>query len=393
MKQKNLITVVTDHQLTADTIAKAIGANEKYEGYYLGNGYAVTWTGGAIIEAAFSPTESFVLSTNMDCRLVYAHNFKFAMRDYDNLVGYKKTEQDKKQLATIKALWKMSRTVVNAMRPDLSGDLDFLSLYYFIAIPVDVRRGWMPILTKKAIVHAVNHGPQNRKEYEKWLSESIYNHLVDLCGNESRYKPTPIMEEVPVKDAPKVMEELGIGGSDMPDPTDGSCTITTDRIRIYTDHIPLFNLPSLLVEAAVELGFDHEKTVQTAYILYAKKLISYPMTVQNTVPGGVWKLMRRNMEILRYNSKWGNIIKDGTPSRRHNFKGENPYHGFGIVTTGLHPTDLDRDEEKLYNLIVKRVIDAFEPSAPTKGHKPKGKKKSHRNSRKPRKTRTGVKNA
>lgn len=392
MKQKNLITVVTDHQLTADTIAKAVGANETHEGYYLGNGYAVTWTGGAIIEAAFSPTESFVLSTTMDCRLVYAHNFKFAMRDYDHLVGYKKTEQDKKQLATIKALWKMSRTVVNAMRPDLSGDLDFLSLYYFIACPVDVRRGWMPILTKKAIVHAVNHGPQNRKEYEKWLSEAIHNHLVDLCGNAFDYKPTPVMEEVPVKDGLKVLDELGIGGCDMPGPTDGDCTITTDRIRVYTDRIPLFNLPSLLIEAAVELGFDHDKTEQTAHILYAKKLISYPATVQNTVPAGIWRLMKDNMRILRYNSRWGHTIKDGSPSRRHNFKGENPYHGFGIVTTGLHPTDLDRDEEKLYNLIVKRVIDAFEPTVPSNGRKPKGKKKSRRNFRKSRKTQSGVKN-
>lgn len=393
MKQKNLITVVTDHQLTADTIAKAIGANETHDGYYLGNGYAVTWTGGAIIEAAFSPKESFVLSTTMDCRLVYAHNFKFAMRDYDHLVGYKKSEQDRKQLATIKALWKMSRTVVNAMRPDLSGDLDFLSLYYFIASPVDVRRGWMPILTKKAIVHAVNHGPQNRKEYEKWLSESIYNHLVDLCGSVFDYKPTPITEEVPVEEVPKVLDELGIGCPDMPGPTDGDCTITTDRIRIYTDHIPLFNLPSLLVGAAVELGFDHEKTVQTAHILYAKKLISYPMTVQNTVPAGVWRLMKNNLKTLRYNSRWGHTIKDGTPSRRHNFKGENLYHGFGIVTTGLHPTDLDRDEERLYNLIVKRVIDAFEPATPADGRKRKGKKKSRRNCRKSRKTQAGVKNA
>lgn len=393
MKQKNLITVVTDHQLTADTIAKAIGANETHEGYYLGNGYAVTWTGGAIIEATFSPTESFVLSTTMDCRLVYAHNFKFAMRDYDHLVGYKKTKQDRKQLATIKALWKMSRTVVNAMRPDLSGDLDFLSLYYFIASPVDVRRGWMPILTKKAIVHAVNHGPQNRKEYEKWLSESIYNHLVDLCGSAFDYKPTPVMEEVPVKDGPKVLDELGIGGSDMPGPTDGDCTITTDRIRVYTDRIPLFNLLSLLIEAAVELGFDQDKTEQIAHILYAKKLISYPTTIQNTVPAGIWRLMKDNMRILRYNSRWGHIIKDGTPSRRHNFKVENPYHGFGIVTTGLHPTDLDRDEERLYNLIVKRVIDAFEPTVLSNGRKSKGKKKSRRNLRKSLKTQTGVKNA
>ena len=57
MKQKNLITVVTGHQLTADTIAKALGANEKHEGYYLGNGYAVTWTNGSVIEATFKPDE------------------------------------------------------------------------------------------------------------------------------------------------------------------------------------------------------------------------------------------------------------------------------------------------------------------------------------------------
>lgn len=178
MKQKNLITVVTDHQLTADTIARAIGANEKHEGYYLGNGYAVTWTNGRVIEATFSPDESFVLSTNMDCRLVYAHNFKFAMRDYDHLVGYKKTAEDTKQLATIKALWKMSRTVVNAMIPEIGGDLDFLNIYYFIACPVEVRRAWLPILTKGAIRHGIMHGPADIAEYETWLGESIYNHLL-----------------------------------------------------------------------------------------------------------------------------------------------------------------------------------------------------------------------
>lgn len=306
MKQKNLITVVTDHQLTADTIAKAIGANEIHEGYYLGNGYAVTWTGGAIIEATFSPTESFVLSTNMDCRLVYAHNFKFAMRDYDHLVGYKKTEQDKKQLATIKALWKMSRTVVNAMHPDLSGDLDFLSLYYFIASPVDVRRGWMPILTKKAIVHAVNHGPQNRKEYEKWLSESIHNHLVKLIEADTELKGSPIVEEISVTEAAKGAEAAGV-----PAPVVGETAICDNYVGIIADESPLFNLPTLFIQAAVELGFDHEKTIQTAYVLYAKKLISYPMVMQNTVPAGIWKLMKENMKTLRYNSRWGALRKRG----------------------------------------------------------------------------------
>lgn len=54
------------------------------------------------------------------------------------------------------------------------------------------------------------------------------------------------------------------------------------------------------------------------------------------------------------------------------------YNGFGIVTTGLHPTDLSCDEEKLYNLIVKRVIDAFAPDTFGKKHKPKGGKMNRR---------------
>lgn len=378
MKQKNLITVVTDHQITADTIARAIGANEKHDGYYLGNGYAVTWTNGQLVEATFSPKESFVLSTTMDSRLVYAHNFKFAMRDYDHLVGYKKSVEDSRQLDTIKSLWKMSATVVNAMRPDLSGDLDFLSLYYFIASLVEVRRAWLPVLTKKAIVHAVNHGPQNRKEYEKWLEESIYNVIVQAAEENAEPKGAPAVEEISVAEASKDAECAGV-----PAPAPGEHLQGDNYIGVITDRCPLFNLPALMIQAACELDYDHEKTILTAYRLYAKKLISYPCVLQNTVPGGVWKAMLRNMEILRYNSKWGSAIAAGKPSKCHNFRnGETVYNGFGIVTTGLHPTDLSRDEEKLYNLIVKRVIDAFTPDCADRRRKSAGGKKNRRRNHK-----------
>ena len=144
-----------------------------------------------------------------------------------------------------------------------------------------------------------------------------------------------------------------------------------------------------MIQAACELGYDHEKTILTAYRLYAKKLISYPMVMQNTIPGGVWKAMLRNMEMLRYNSRWGRSIPEGKPSKCHNFRnGETVYNGFGIVTTGLHPTDLSRDEEKLYNLIVKRVIDAFAPDSYGCGRKSKGGKKKSRRYRKEKKAKT-----
>lgn len=384
MKQKNLITVVADHQITADTIAKAIGANEKHEGYYLGNGYAVTWTNGQLVEATFSPEESFVLSTTMDSRLAYAHNFKFAMRNYDHLVGYKKSAEDTRQFDTIKSLWKMSMTVVNAMHPDIAGDLDFLSLYYFIGCPVDTRRAWLPVLTKKAIVHAVNHGPQNRKEYEEWLEESIYNAIVKAAEECVELKGAPTVEEIAEAEAAVDAECAGI-----PAPAAGERREGNNYIGLITDRCPLFNLPALMIQAACELGYDHEKTILTAYRLYTKKLISYPMVMQNTVSGGVWKAMLRNMEMLRYNSRWGRSVGEGKPSKCHNFRnGESVYNGFGIVTTGLHPTDLSRDEEKLYNLIVKRVIDAFAPDNYGCGRKSKGGKKKSRRYRKEKKAKT-----
>lgn len=359
MKQNNLTTVVTDNQLTADTIAKAIGANEIHDGYYLGNGYAVVWTNGRVIEATFSPNEKFVLSTSMDCRLVYAHNFKFAMRNYDHLVGYKKSEQDAKRLSTIKTLWKMSDVIVNAMIPDTHGELDFLNLYYFVAIPKEVRRAWLPMLTKGAIIHGVKHGPSDRKQYETWLAETIYNHLIKVTEESLSLEGAPIVEEITITEGSRFAESVGVEP-----PKDGDYGVADKYIAMFTDHKPLYNVNALLVDAATELEFDHQKTIQTAYVLYAKKLISYPLTMQNTIPGGIWDMMRRNKEILRFNSKWGKSVSKGRPSRRHNFRlGESFYNGFGIVTTGLHPTDLNRDEEKLYNLIVKRVIEAFTPTA------------------------------
>lgn len=372
MKSKNLITVVTDTQYTADSIAKAIGATQQHENYYIGNGYAVVWTNGEIIEATFQPEKSLVLSTRMESRLVYAHNYKLTMRDYDSLVGYKKSEQDKAQLAVIKALWEMSRIVVNAMMPDINGDCSFLNLYYFIGQPVEVRRAWLSKLTNKCIRHGVNHGPADRKQYEKWLEESIYNKLVQDAEASLPLKGDAITIELDARSYDEITTACGTE-------TEGetvtvSSSPATDVKVFSTGDYPLYNLPGLLLAGAVELGFDHGKTMDTAYMLYAKKLISYPITLQNTIPEGVWKEMKENIGVLRHNTKWGKEVKSNRVSRCHNFRnGENFYNGHGIVTTGLHPVDLTHEEEVLYNLIVKRVIDALS-LPPLKRGKKGGKK-------------------
>lgn len=361
MTKKNLVTVIAQNRLTADTIAKALGANETHENYYIGNGYAVTWTNGNIIEATFKPCEKFILASGQDMRQMYAHHFNFAMRNYDDILGWEKSKEDTAQLDTINSLWSMSHTVVNAMDPSIDGELCFLNLYWYLRKPVNVLRAWLPRLRKAAIIKAVKLGAQDPEKYDKWLSEGLVNHFI-----KTNAEYNGIVEQDAEADS-----ILKVGD-----------TVTIDNVNVQivdNEEKPMYCMLTLWMDACVELGFEFDKTYSLAYTLYAKSLISYPSMFQNTVPETVSRMMEKNMRVLEYNGMYGGLAKEvRNISRRHNFRnGETAYNGHGIVTTGLHPVGLTRDEEKLYNLIAKRVIEAFMP-LPSEADKKKKKSRKLR---------------
>lgn len=359
MTEKTLVTVVTSNRFMAETIARAIDANTYHEGYYHGNGYAVTWTNGTIIEATFKPGEKFVLASGQNMRQMYAHHFSFAMRNYDELLGWEKSSEDTAQLNVIKELWAKSHTVVNAMSPCFDGELAFLNLYWYLRQPVMVLRAWLPRLRKTTILMAVKNGAKEPEKYEKWLGEQIANHFIE---NDTRYQ-AEISPAIEIPDEIKAGDTVMVGD--------------VDFHIVSSDETPLHNMTTLWMEACVELGFEFEKTTSLAYTLYAKSLISFPSLFQNTVPETVSREMEKNMRVLEHNTVWGAMAKEvKSISRRNNFRyGETAYNGHGIVTTGLHPVGLSRDEEKLYNLIVKRVIEAF---SPLPGEGPRKKKNRKR---------------
>ncbi len=358
MTNKTLVTIVTDNCLVADTIATAVGATSKHDNYYIGNGYAVIWTNGCIIEATFKPDEKFVLATGQDMRQMYAHHFRFTMRDYDEVVGWDKSKEDASRLETIKALWSQSHTVVNAMSPCLDGELSFLNLYWYLRQPVKVLRAWLPRLRKAAIVKAVKYGAQNPAKYEKWLGEQLVNHFIEADASG---------------------QEVGAEGAEDIEEAKSGDTVTVDNIRfrvVGREEKTLYSMLTLWMDSCVELGYEFEKTYSIAYTLYAKGLISFPSLYQNGVPESVVREMERNMRVLEHNGVWGNLAREvAVISRRNIFRdGETAYNGHGIVTTGLHPIGLSRDEERLYNLIVKRVIEAFRPLPGENSRKKKNRK-------------------
>lgn len=356
MTKKTLVTVVTANRFMAETIARAIGATSELEGYYHRNGYAVTWTNGEIIEADYKHDEKFVMNSGQDMRQMYAHHFNFKMRNYDALLGWEKSKADEAQLSVIKALWAKSNVIVNAMEPTFEGELAFLNLYWYLRMPVSVRRAWLPRLRKPIIIRAVENGIYSPDKHEKWLAEELVNFFLKANSKAAG-------------------KDLDIESAEN-ESADASGDLELNIVKGQTLH----NMVTLWMDATMELGYDFEPTFLIAHKLYAKGLISYPYLYQNGISGNVYDSMRRDFRVLEHNPCYGRMAKEvGWLSTRNTFhNGETPYNGHGIVTTGLHPTDLSRDEEKLYNLIVKRVIEAFTPDENDFQKKARKKRKSHK---------------
>ena len=249
MTKKTLVTVVTANRFMAETIARAIGATSELEGYYHGNGYAVTWTNGEIIESEYKHGEKFVMNSGQDMRQMYAHHFNFRMRNYDALLGWEKSKADEAQLSVIKTLWAKSNVVVNAMEPTFEGELAFLNLYWYLRMPVTVRRAWLPRLRKPVIIRAVENGAYSPDKHEKWLAEELVNFFLKA-------------------DAEAAGDDLDIESVENK-MTDDSGDVELNIVKAQTLH----NMVTLWMDATMELGYDFEPTFLIAHKLYAKGLI------------------------------------------------------------------------------------------------------------------------
>lgn len=126
--------------------------------------------------------------------------------------------------------------------------------------------------------------------------------------------------------------------------------------------LPPFDLTSLQVEAYRLFKFAPSKTLQIAQSLYENSLISYPRTASQKLPPklGLPKILEKLKAIKEYEKHAGKIIENKW-FRPMQGKKDDPAH------PAIHPTGLNgkktQEEEKLYDLIVRRFLACFAPKA------------------------------
>jgi DNA topoisomerase-1 len=116
---------------------------------------------------------------------------------------------------------------------------------------------------------------------------------------------------------------------------------------------PPFNLTALQTESYKLYGITPANTLKAAQSLYLTGLISYPRTSSQKLPKSIGydKILKK----LSKKFKVEHLIKKKTPIEG---KKEDPAHP-SIYPTGQEGGVLSGDDEKVYNLIVKRFLSLF----------------------------------
>jgi DNA topoisomerase-3 len=131
----------------------------------------------------------------------------------------------------------------------------------------------------------------------------------------------------------------------------------------------LFDLTSLQREANGRFGFSARGTLALAQSLYERhKVLTYPRTDSRALPEDYLGTVKKAMDLLTGNRDYASfaraVLKNGwvKPDRRI-FDNSKISDHFAIIPTLQAPKSLNDAERKLYDMVVRRFLAVFHPSA------------------------------
>ncbi len=125
----------------------------------------------------------------------------------------------------------------------------------------------------------------------------------------------------------------------------------------------LYDLTTLQREANTRFGFPAKRTLQIAQALYEKhKLITYPRTDSRCLPEDYMGTVKKRLAALGPLAQKV-LDNDWVRPNKRIFNNAKVSDHFAIIPTGNAPSELDRDEQTVFDMIVKRFIAAFYPPA------------------------------
>jgi DNA topoisomerase-3 len=385
---------IAEKPSVAREIASVLGANTKHDGYYSGNGYAVTYTFGHL------------------CTLKEPNDYKPYWKSWDlnNLPMLPKKFETKvvansgiqKQFKIVKSLFEKAELVINCGDAGQEGELIQRWVLNEANYKGEVKRLWISSLTTEAI----KEGFQNLKPsknydnlYYAGFSRAIGDWLLGMNATRlytvkhGGYKQVLSVGRVQTPTLAMVVNRFKEIENFISQPYWELQTMYRETLFSYeegrffnkedgevlankvkesdfeiisienkkgNEYAPkLFDLTGLQVYCNTKFGFSADESLKIVQTLYEQKLVTYPRVDTTFLPNDVYPKVHGILQKLtNYSTLTQSLLskKIKKSSKVFNDKKVTDHHA--IIPTGIQ-SKLSYNQQQVYDIIVKRFIAVF----------------------------------
>lgn len=388
---------IAEKPSVARDIAEVIGAKQRKDGYYEGNGYQVTWTFGHLctLKEPHDYTEKWKYWRLEDLPMIPSSFGVKVMED----AGVQK------QFHVISRLVQAAEEVINCGDAGQEGELIQRWVLLKAKCTAPVKRLWISSLT----VAAIQEGFRNLREstqynnlYAAGSARAIGDWLLGMNATRLFTKkfgqgkatlsigrvqtPTLAMIVQRQKEIDAFKTEDYWELKTIYKETEFHATIErltsqekAEKGLTYLKNHPfevtsfeqkegkegnprLFDLTSLQVEANKKHAYSADETLKFIQNLYEKKLVTYPRVDTTYLSEDLHPKIPGILQGMKYYSQLtAPLLQKPIPKSKAVFDDKKVTDHHAIIPTGIVPSGISPQEQHIYDLIAKRFIAAFYP--------------------------------
>lgn len=394
-----MIVCITEKPSVAKDIAAILGADHRFDGFFEGNGYRITWTFGhlCMLKEPNDYTDSWkrwslgslpMIPERFGIKLIEDPGIKkqFSVierliAEADEVINCGDAGQEGELIQRwvmqkancrkpVRRLWISSLTDESIREGfnDLKPQADFNRLYFaglsraigdwilgmnatrLYTLKYANNQGVLSIgrvqTPTLALIVNRQHEIENFVPEDYWEVKTLYRNVL-FSAEKGRYKSEQAANEV--------ME--AIKGTPL--------TITDIATKRGKEAPPrLFDLTSLQVECNRKFSFSADETLKLIQSLYEKKVTTYPRVDTTYLSEDIYPKIGGIMQAMTpYTQLTAPVLATKIPKSKKVFDNSKVTDHHAIIPTNVDPrrAALSPDEKKVYDLVAKRFIAAFYP--------------------------------
>ena len=392
---------VTEKPSVARDIARLLGATDRHDGYFEGNGYQVTWTFGHLC----------CLKEPQDYTDLWKRWSLASLPMIPQRFGIKLIEDDgyKKQFKVIESLIAGADEVINCGDAGQEGELIQRWVYQKALCNKPVKRLWISSLTDESIregfqqlqdssnfdnlyfaglsraigdwILGMNATRLYTLKYRDWGSSNVLSigrvQTPTLALIVSRHREIENFVPEDYWEIKAKYRDTIFNSTRGKFKTEGAASEIVENIKEFPLTVTsvlkkkgkeapprLFDLTSLQVECNKKFGYSADETLRLIQSLYEKKVTTYPRVDTTFLSDDIYPKIPGIMQAMKpYAGLTQPVLAGKLPKTKKVFDNSKVTDHHAIIPTNVDPASvfLTREEKLVYDLVAKRFIAAFYP--------------------------------